>query len=137
MSDVKTLASNLRPFGRVHIVGIGGIGMSGIAEVMHVMGYEVQGSDMGTNANTARLAAMGIEIMQGHDAAHVEKAGVVTISSAVPDDNPEVQAARAAHIPVVRRAEMLAELMRLKPCAKLWRRVFPCVVMQCRKTWLT
>ncbi|MBT5156772.1 MAG: UDP-N-acetylmuramate--L-alanine ligase [Rhodobiaceae bacterium] len=111
-----TLPKGLRPFGRVHIVGIGGIGMSGIGEVMHLMGYEVQGSDMGTNANTARLAAMGIEIMQGHDAAHVEKAGVVTISSAVPDDNPEVQAARAAHIPVVRRAEMLAELMRLKPC---------------------
>ena len=110
------LPTGLRPMGRVHIVGIGGIGMSGIAEVMHLMGYEVQGSDMGANANTERLAAMGIEIMQGHAAAHVEKAGVVTISSAVPDDNPEVQAARAAHIPVVRRAEMLAELMRLKPC---------------------
>ena len=116
MDRPMTLPKGLRPFGRVHIVGIGGIGMSGIGEVMHLMGYEVQGSDMGTNANTARLAAMGIEIMQGHDAAHVEKAGVVTISSAVPDDNPEVQAARAAHIPVVRRAEMLAELMRLKPC---------------------
>ena len=106
----------LKPFGRVHIVGIGGIGMSGIAEVMHVMGYQVQGSDMGSNANTARLADMGIEVMRGHEAAHVENAGVVTISSAVPDDNPEVLAARAAHIPVVRRAEMLAELMRLKPC---------------------
>ncbi|MFW2437069.1 MAG: UDP-N-acetylmuramate--L-alanine ligase [Parvibaculales bacterium] len=116
MSDVKNLASNLRPFGRVHIVGIGGIGMSGIAEVMHVMGYEVQGSDMGDNANTQRLRAMGIDVHTGHDAAHVDGAGVVTISSAVTDDNPEVQAARAAHIPVVRRAEMLAELMRLKPC---------------------
>ncbi len=106
----------LRPFGRVHIVGIGGIGMSGIAEVMHVMGYDVQGSDMGQNANTQRLADMGIEVMHGHAAAHIADAGVVTISSAVCDDNPEVQAARAAHIPVVRRAEMLAELMRLKPC---------------------
>ena len=113
---VDALPGTLRPFGRVHIVGIGGIGMSGIAEVMHVMGYQVQGSDRGSNANTKRLADMGIEVMQGHEASHVENAGVVTISSAVPDDNPEVQAARAAHIPVVRRAEMLAELMRLKPC---------------------
>ena len=113
---VNALPSKLRPFGRVHIVGIGGIGMSGIAEVMHVMGYQVQGSDRGSNANTKRLADMGIEVMQGHQASHVENAGVVTISSAVPDNNPEVQAARAAHIPVVRRAEMLAELMRLKPC---------------------
>ena len=106
----------LRPFGRVHIVGIGGIGMSGIAEVMHVMGYQVQGSDQGQNANTERLQKMGIEVMHGHKAAHIADAGVVTVSSAVSDDNPEVQAARAAHIPVVRRAEMLAELMRLKPC---------------------
>ena len=106
----------LRPFGRVHIVGIGGIGMSGIAEVMHVMGYQVQGSDQGQNGNTARLQEMGIEVMHGHAAEHVVDAAVVTISSAVADDNPEVLAARAAHIPVVRRAEMLAELMRLKPC---------------------
>ncbi len=116
MADTQQNPGQLRSFGRVHIVGIGGIGMSGIAEVMHVMGYQVQGSDMGSNGNTKRLVAMGIEVMQGHAAAHVENAGVVTISSAVPDDNPEVQAARAAHIPVVRRAEMLAELMRLKPC---------------------
>ena len=108
--------SALRPFGQVHIVGIGGIGMSGIAEVMHVMGYQVQGSDQGQNANTKRLEEMGIEVMHGHAAAHVSEAAVVTISSAVGDDNPEVRAARAAHIPVVRRAEMLAELMRLKPC---------------------
>ena len=116
MVDTSHQPSQLRSVGRVHIVGIGGIGMSGIAEVMHVMGYEVQGSDMGSNANTNRLADMGIDIMRGHEAAHIANAGVVTISSAVPDDNPEVQAARAAHIPVVRRAEMLAELMRLKPC---------------------
>jgi UDP-N-acetylmuramate--alanine ligase len=90
--------------------------MSGIAEVMHVMGYDVQGSDMGDNANTKRLRKMGLTVHTGHDAAHVAGAGVVTISSAVTADNPEVQAARAAHIPVVRRAEMLAELMRLKPC---------------------
>lgn len=116
MGKAPQQPADLRPFGRVHIVGVGGIGMSGIAEVMHVMGYQVQGSDMGKNANTQRLVDMGIDVMHGHQAAHVENAGVVTISSAVPDDNPEVQAARAAHIPVVRRAEMLAELMRLKPC---------------------
>jgi UDP-N-acetylmuramate--alanine ligase len=116
MVNAPQQPAELRPFGRVHIVGVGGIGMSGIAEVMHVMGYQVQGSDRGRNANTQRLADMGIEVMHGHEAAHVANAGVVTISSAVPDDNPEVKAARAAHIPVVRRAEMLAELMRLKPC---------------------
>ncbi|MDA9230206.1 UDP-N-acetylmuramate--L-alanine ligase [Alphaproteobacteria bacterium] len=116
MPENQTLPSHLRPFGRVHIIGIGGIGMSGIAEVMHVMGYEVQGSDMGDNANTKRLRDMGIVVHTGHHSDHVEGAGVVTISSAVTEDNPEIQAARAAHIPVVRRAEMLAELMRLKPC---------------------
>jgi len=108
--------ANLRPFGRVHIVGIGGIGMSGIAEIMHNMGYQVQGSDMSDNANVARLRAMGIDVKIGHHGDNVAGAGVVTVSSAVGDDNPEVQAARAAHIPVVPRAEMLAELMRLKPC---------------------
>lgn len=106
----------LRPFGRVHIVGIGGIGMSGIAEVMHVMGYDVQGSDLSENANTERLGEMGIEVFIGHRAENIIGAGVVTVSSAVSDDNAEVRAARARHIPVVRRAEMLAELMRLKPC---------------------
>ena len=106
----------LRPFGRVHIVGIGGIGMSGIAEVMHVMGYEVQGSDLSENANTNRLAEMGVPILIGHHEENITGAGVVTVSSAVADDNVEMQAARARHIPVVRRAEMLAELMRLKPC---------------------
>ena len=108
--------TGLRPFGRVHIVGIGGIGMSGIAEVMHVMGYEVQGSDLEDNANTNRLRDMGMKVVVGHAAENIEGAGVVTISSAVAADNPEVMAARENHIPVVRRAEMLAELMRLKPC---------------------
>ena len=116
MPDVMTHPSALRPFGRVHIVGIGGIGMSGIAEVMHVMGYDVQGSDMGDNANTKRLRDMGIEVAVGHAPENIAGAGVVTISSAVSADNPEVLAAREKHIPVVRRAEMLAELMRLKPC---------------------
>jgi UDP-N-acetylmuramate--alanine ligase len=116
MDKVTTMPSGLRSFGRVHIVGIGGIGMSGIAEVMHVMGYEVQGSDLGDNANTQRLRDMGIDVSVGHASENVAGAGVVTVSSAVQGDNPEVIAARENHIPVVRRAEMLAELMRLKPC---------------------
>jgi len=116
MDKMVTMPSGLRSFGRVHIVGIGGIGMSGIAEIMHVMGYEVQGSDLGDNANTQRLRDMGIKVAIGHAAENVIGAGVVTVSSAVATDNPEITAARANHIPVVRRAEMLAELMRLKPC---------------------
>jgi len=116
MDKATTMPSGLRSFGRVHIVGIGGIGMSGIAEVMHVMGYEVQGSDLGDNANTQRLRDMGIDVAVGHAAENVAGAGVVTVSSAVQADNPEVIAARENHVPVVRRAEMLAELMRLKPC---------------------
>ncbi|MCH1542135.1 MAG: UDP-N-acetylmuramate--L-alanine ligase [Alphaproteobacteria bacterium] len=116
MDKATTMPRGLRSFGRVHIVGIGGIGMSGIAEVMHVMGYEVQGSDLGDNANTQRLRDMGINVAVGHAAENVAGAGVVTVSSAVQADNPEVIAARQNHIPVVRRAEMLAELMRLKPC---------------------
>ena len=79
----------LRPFGRVHIVGIGGIGMSGIAEVMHVMGYEVQGSDLGENANTRRLSDMGVPVMIGHREENIAGAGVVTVSSAVKQDNVE------------------------------------------------
>ena len=75
MSDPSLLPDQLRSFGRVHIVGIGGIGMSGIAEVMHVMGYDVQGSDMGDNANTKRLRKMGLTVHTGHDAAHVAGAG--------------------------------------------------------------
>ncbi|MGB1463403.1 MAG: UDP-N-acetylmuramate--L-alanine ligase, partial [Parvibaculales bacterium] len=116
MDKAISTPTGLRPFGRVHIVGIGGIGMSGIAEVMHVMGYEVQGSDLGDNANTKRLRDMGLKIAVGHAAENIEGAGVVTISSAVAADNAEIVAARENHIPVVRRAEMLAELMRLKPC---------------------
>jgi len=100
--------------GRLHFVGIGGIGMSGIAEVMHNLGYEVQGSDIAANANVKRLESKGIHIAIGHTESNIETAEVVVVSSAVGDDNPEVAAARARFIPVVRRAEMLAELMRLK-----------------------
>jgi UDP-N-acetylmuramate--alanine ligase len=100
--------------GTIHFVGIGGIGMSGIAEVLHELGYAVQGSDITENANVARLRAAGIRVAVGHDAKNLGDAQVVVISTAVPKDNPEVVAARRKLIPVVRRAEMLAELMRLK-----------------------
>jgi UDP-N-acetylmuramate--alanine ligase len=100
--------------GPLHFVGIGGIGMSGIAEVLHELGYQVQGSDLSENANVVRLRAAGIPISVGHDAKNLGAAQVVVISTAVPRDNPEVVAARKKLIPVVRRAEMLAELMRLK-----------------------
>ena len=100
--------------GPVHFVGIGGIGMSGIAEVLANLGYTVQGSDIAENANVKRLRERGVEIRIGHDAANLGAATVVVVSSAVKRDNPELMAARARLLPVVRRAEMLAELMRLK-----------------------
>jgi UDP-N-acetylmuramate--alanine ligase len=100
--------------GTIHFVGIGGIGMSGIAEVLHTLGYAVQGSDISESGNVARLRKAGIPVAIGHDAANLGDAQVVVISTAVPKDNPEVAAARSKLIPVVRRAEMLAELMRLK-----------------------
>ena len=100
--------------GIIHFVGIGGIGMSGIAEVMHNLGYQVQGSDIAQNANVDRLRALGMKIEVGHKGENLGEARVIVISSAVKADNPEVIAARKAMLPVVRRAEMLAELMRLK-----------------------
>ena len=102
------------PVGVLHFVGIGGIGMSGIAEVMHLLGYIVQGSDIADNANVARLRAMGISVKIGHYVENLGAAQVVIISSAVEQHNPEVKAARSRFLPVVRRAEMLGELMRLK-----------------------
>ena len=100
--------------GIIHFVGIGGIGMSGIAEVMHNLGYQVQGSDLSANYNVKRLRDLGITVFEGHREENVAAAEVLVISSAVKPDNPEVKAARARLIPVVRRAEMLGELMRLK-----------------------
>ena len=100
--------------GTIHFVGIGGIGMSGIAEVMHNLGYTVQGSDIAASANVKRLEDLGIRVAIGHAVENVEQADVVVISSAVKADNPEVVAARSRLVPVVRRAEMLGELMRLK-----------------------
>ena len=100
--------------GPVHFIGIGGIGMSGIAEIMLRIGYVVQGSDGKASANTERLEKLGARIFVGHDASHVEGASAVVYSTAIKQDNAEMVAARAAHIPLVRRAEMLAELMRLQ-----------------------
>jgi len=100
--------------GTIHFVGIGGIGMSGIAEVLCNLGYQVQGSDIGDNANVERLRKLGVDVAIGHHADNLKDAQVVVVSTAVQADNPEVVAARARLIPVVRRAEMLGELMRLK-----------------------
>src|ERR1700679_2953534 len=102
--------------GPIHFVGIGGIGMSGIAEVLINLGHKVQGSDLSDNASVKRLREKGATVTIGHDKANLGQAAVVVVSSAVKRDNPEVVAARARRIPVVRRAEMLAELMRLKQC---------------------
>jgi len=100
--------------GIFHFVGIGGIGMSGIAEVLNNLGYEVQGSDIGENANVKRLREQGITVQVGHSAENVQNAAVLVVSSAIRDDNPELLEARALSLPVVRRADMLGELMRLK-----------------------
>jgi UDP-N-acetylmuramate--alanine ligase len=105
-----------RNVGPIHFIGIGGIGMSGIAEVMTTLGYKVQGSDISDNYNVARLRKSGITVHIGHDAANVGDARVVVVSSAVKEDNPELLMAREHYLPVVRRAEMLAELMRFKSC---------------------
>ena len=100
--------------GPVHFIGIGGIGMSGIAEIMLHSGYTVQGSDARASANTERLQKLGAKIFIGHDAAHVEGASAIVYSTAVKPDNVEMVAGRERRLPLVRRAEMLAELMRLK-----------------------
>jgi UDP-N-acetylmuramate--alanine ligase len=105
-----------REIGPIHFVGIGGIGMSGIAEVLCNLGYTVQGSDASEGANVARLRDKGIAISVGHKPENIAGADVVVVSTAIKRDNPELLAARANRIPVVRRAEMLAELMRLKSC---------------------
>ncbi len=105
--------------GPIHFVGIGGIGMSGIAEVLANLGHKVRGSDVAESANVKRLRDKGIAVMIGHAAENVAGAGVLVVSSAIKRDNPELMAARAQRIPVVRRAEMLAELMRLKSCVAI------------------
>ena len=108
-----------REIGPIHFVGIGGIGMSGIAEVLCNLGYTVQGSDASESANVSRLRDKGIPITVGHRSENVAGADVLVVSTAIKRDNPELMAARAQRIPVVRRAEMLAELMRLKSCVAI------------------
>src|SRR3984957_14333873 len=108
-----------REIGPVHFIGIGGIGMSGIAEVMVNLGYTVQGSDQSESANVKRLRDKGVTVAIEHDAKNLGAAQVVVVSSAIKQDNPELLAARAHRLPVVRRAEMLAEVMRLKNCVAI------------------
>ncbi len=108
-----------RDISPIHFVGIGGIGMSGIAEVMVNLGYTVQGSDLSESANVKRLREKGVQIAIGHAAENLNGAKVVVVSSAIKPDNSELVAARAQRLPVVRRAEMLAELMRLKSCVAI------------------
>src|SRR5665811_736061 len=98
----------------IHFVGIGGSGMSGIAEVLSNLGFGVSGSDLADNATTKRLSGLGIRISAGHAGENIGGADAVVVSTAVKEDNPEVMAARERKVPVVPRAQMLAELMRLK-----------------------
>ncbi|HYM47230.1 MAG TPA: Mur ligase domain-containing protein, partial [Burkholderiaceae bacterium] len=99
---------------QVHFVGIGGVGMCGIAEVLHNLEFKISGSDVRESANTERLRGMGVTVNIGHDAKLVRGANVVVVSSAVDETNPEVAAARAAKVPIIPRAKMLGELMRLQ-----------------------
>src|SRR5688572_9865136 len=108
-----------RDIGPIHFVGIGGIGMSGIAEVLRNLGYAVQGSDVADSANVKRLREQGIKVSIGHEAKNINGAAVLVVSSAIKRDNPELIAARDQRLPIVRRAEMLAELMRLKSCVAI------------------
>ena len=120
MGDMTTNGKNsglLRPMRRIrriHFVGVGGAGMNGIAEVVANQGFEVSGSDLIESGVTRHLSELGVKVFIGHDATHISNVDVLVVSTAVPEDNPEVLAARAARIPVVPRAEMLAELMRFK-----------------------
>ncbi|TNF35484.1 MAG: UDP-N-acetylmuramate--L-alanine ligase [Gammaproteobacteria bacterium] len=115
MSDaIQFRVPEMRRIRQIHFIGIGGAGMCGIAEVLHTLGYRISGSDLKASAMTQRLQGMGMKVFIGHDAAHVDKADVVVVSTAVNESNPELQAAREHRIPVVRRAEMLAELMRYR-----------------------
>jgi UDP-N-acetylmuramate--alanine ligase len=108
------MIKRMRRINRVHFVGIGGSGMSGIAEVMLSLGYQVQGSDLRSNAAIKRLEAQGASITIGHGAENIRDADAVVVSSAVDETNAEVAAAHEALMPVVQRAEMLAELMRFR-----------------------
>src|SRR5690554_2102597 len=104
----------MRKVHRLHFVGIGGAGMSGIAEVLHTLGFVVTGSDMLESPAVQHLRELGIEVFIGHDAANLGEADVLVISTAIAPDNPELETAQARRLPIVRRAEMLAEIMRFR-----------------------
>ena len=114
LAKLRTMIPEMRRVRRIHFIGIGGAGMGGIAEVLANEGYQISGSDIANNAVTQRLNQLGATIFIGHEANHVAGASVVVVSTAIKSDNPEVVAARELRIPVVRRAEMLAELMRYR-----------------------
>ncbi|GAL06476.1 UDP-N-acetylmuramate-alanine ligase [Photobacterium aphoticum] len=114
LAKIRTMVPEMRRVERIHFVGIGGAGMSGIAEVLVNEGYRISGSDLAPNLVTQRLESKGAEIFFGHQAGNVEGASVVVVSTAIDQENPELVAAREQRIPVVRRAEMLAELMRYR-----------------------
>ena len=114
LAKLRTMIPEMRRVRRIHFIGIGGAGMGGIAEVLANEGYQISGSDIANNAVTQRLNQLGATIFIGHEPSHVAGASVVVVSTAIKSDNPEVVAARELRIPVVRRAEMLAELMRYR-----------------------
>ncbi len=114
LAQIRAMVPEMRRVKCIHFVGIGGAGMSGIAEVLLNEGYQISGSDISSNAVTENLTAKGATIYFGHQASNVEKASVVVVSTAIKQDNPELVAAKEKRIPVVRRAEMLAELMRFR-----------------------
>ena len=114
MPDATTFIPEMRRIKAIHFIGIGGAGMCGIAEVLLNQGYQVSGSDIQKTQNTERLAKLGVSIFIGHSNKNISNANVVVISSAIHDDNCELLAAQKAHLPIVPRAEMLAELMRYR-----------------------
>ncbi|MDN5370534.1 MAG: UDP-N-acetylmuramate--alanine ligase, partial [Shewanella sp.] len=113
-AQVRATIPEMRRVRRIHFVGIGGAGMGGIAEVLLNEGYQISGSDIARNAATDRLSALGARVVIGHSAEAVMNVDVVVVSSAIHQDNPELLAAKANRTPIVRRAEMLAELMRYR-----------------------
>lgn len=114
LAQIRAMVPEMRRVKAIHFIGIGGAGMSGIAEVLLNEGYQISGSDLAANAVTDRLADKGATIFIGHEAQNVAHASVVVVSTAINEQNPEIQAAREKRIPIVRRAEMLAELMRFR-----------------------
>ncbi|MCF7361287.1 MULTISPECIES: UDP-N-acetylmuramate--L-alanine ligase [Vibrio] len=114
LAQIRAMVPEMRRVKCIHFIGIGGAGMSGIAEVLLNEGYQITGSDIAANAVTERLESIGASVFIGHQASNIDQASVVVVSTAINEQNPEIQAAREKRIPIVRRAEMLAELMRFR-----------------------